>query len=44
MHYGLEEMFFVLRGTPTVRTPEGEEQLEPGEVVVAQAAPIAVGD
>src|SRR5881392_1676400 len=26
MHYGLEEMFFVLRGTPTVRTPEGEEQ------------------
>ena len=24
MHYGLEEMFFVLSGTPTVRTPEGE--------------------
>ena len=21
MHYGVEEMFFVLRGTPTVRTP-----------------------
>ena len=33
MHYGLEEMFFVLSGTPTVRTPEGEEQLAPGEVV-----------
>ena len=33
MHYGLEEMFFVLSGTPTVRTPEGEEQLSPGEVV-----------
>jgi uncharacterized cupin superfamily protein len=33
MHYGLEEMFFVLSGTPTVRTPEGEEQLTPGDVV-----------
>lgn len=33
MHYGVEEMFFVLSGTPTVRTPEGEEQLSPGEVV-----------
>jgi uncharacterized cupin superfamily protein len=32
MHYGVEEMFFVLSGTPTVRTPEGEEQLSPGEV------------
>jgi len=33
MHYGVEEMFFVLAGTPTVRTPEGEEQLAPGDVV-----------
>jgi uncharacterized cupin superfamily protein len=33
MHYGVEEMFFVLTGTPTVRTPEGEEQLSPGDVV-----------
>jgi uncharacterized cupin superfamily protein len=33
MHYGVEEMFFVLDGTPTVRTPEGEEQLSPGDVV-----------
>lgn len=32
MHYGVEEMFFVLAGTPTVRTPEGEERLSPGEV------------
>ncbi len=23
MHYGVEEMFFVLSGTLTVRTPEG---------------------
>lgn len=33
MHYGVEEMFFVLSGTPTVRTPEGEERLAPGDVV-----------
>ena len=33
MHYGVEEMFFVLSGTPTVRTPEGEETLRPGDVV-----------
>ena len=33
MHYGVEEMFFVLRGTPTVRTPEGEQELSPGDVV-----------
>jgi uncharacterized cupin superfamily protein len=33
MHYGVEEMFFVLAGTPTVRTPEGEERLAAGEVV-----------
>lgn len=33
MHYGVEEMFFVLAGTPAVRTPEGEETLTPGDVV-----------
>jgi len=33
MHYGVEEMFFVLAGTPTVRTSEGEERLTPGDVV-----------
>jgi uncharacterized cupin superfamily protein len=38
MHYGLEE-FFVLSGTPTVRTPEGEEQLAPGEVVYFPEGP-----
>ena len=31
MHYGVEEMFFVLSGTLTVRTPEGEEELSPGD-------------
>jgi uncharacterized cupin superfamily protein len=33
MHYGVEEMFFVLSGTLTVRTPEGEEELRAGDVV-----------
>jgi mannose-6-phosphate isomerase-like protein (cupin superfamily) len=31
--HGVDEMFFVLSGTPTVGTPEGEEQLSPGDVV-----------
>jgi uncharacterized cupin superfamily protein len=33
MHYGVEEMFFVLSGSPTVRTPEGEERLSAGDVI-----------
>ena len=33
MHYGGEEMFFVLSGTPTLRTGTAEERLEPGAVV-----------
>lgn len=33
-HYGNEEMFIVLRGTPTMRREEGEEELAPGDVVV----------
>lgn len=32
-HYGNEELFVVLLGTPTLRTLEGEEQLAPGEVI-----------
>ncbi len=32
-HHAIEEMIIVLRGTPTLRTPEGERQLEQGEVV-----------
>jgi uncharacterized cupin superfamily protein len=32
-HYGMEEMFFVLSGTPTLRTGDGEEKLAPGDVV-----------
>jgi len=33
MHYGAEEMFFVLSGAPTLRTGDGEEQLSAGDVV-----------
>jgi uncharacterized cupin superfamily protein len=33
MHYGCEEMFFVVSGTPTLRSGQTEEQLSPGDVV-----------
>jgi uncharacterized cupin superfamily protein len=33
MHYGAEEMFFVLSGRPVFRTPEGEEELATGDFV-----------
>jgi uncharacterized cupin superfamily protein len=32
-HYGNEELFVVLSGTPTMRRAEDEEQLSPGDVV-----------
>lgn len=32
-HHADEELVIVLDGQPTLRTPEGERQLEPGEVV-----------
>ena len=32
-HHGGEELLIVLRGTPTLRTPEGERELKEGEVV-----------
>ena len=32
-HHGSEELLIVLRGRPTLRTPEGERQLDEGEVV-----------
>jgi uncharacterized cupin superfamily protein len=32
-HHGSDEMVLVLRGRPTLRTPEGETQLRPGDVV-----------
>jgi uncharacterized cupin superfamily protein len=33
MHFGVEEMFFVLSGRPSLRSPHGEEQLAPGDFV-----------
>ncbi len=39
MHYGVEEMFFVLTGSPTVRTPEGAEELSPGDVIYFPEGP-----
>jgi uncharacterized cupin superfamily protein len=32
-HHGNEEALLVLRGTPTLRTPDGERQLAPGDAV-----------
>ncbi|MGB2711188.1 MAG: cupin domain-containing protein [Conexibacter sp.] len=32
-HFGIEEVVVVLKGTPTLRTPEGERELAEGEVV-----------
>ena len=32
-HHGNEELILVLRGRPTLRTPAGEQELEPGDVV-----------
>ena len=34
MHYGAEEMFFVISGRPVFRTMDGEEELAPGDFVV----------
>jgi uncharacterized cupin superfamily protein len=33
VHYANEELLVVLAGTPTLRTLEGDRELEPGEVV-----------
>jgi uncharacterized cupin superfamily protein len=33
LHHGTDELLIVLRGKPTLRTPEGERRLEPGSVV-----------
>jgi uncharacterized cupin superfamily protein len=38
-HHGSEELLLVLRGRPTLRTPEGERRLEEGEVVHFPAGP-----
>jgi uncharacterized cupin superfamily protein len=33
MHFGAEEMFFVLSGRPLLRGPQGDESLAPGDFV-----------
>jgi len=33
MHFGAEEMFFVLSGRPTLKRRDGEEELAPGDFV-----------
>jgi uncharacterized cupin superfamily protein len=35
-HYGNEEQFVVLRGSPTMRTPDGEEHLQAGDVLACR--------
>jgi uncharacterized cupin superfamily protein len=38
-HHAWEEMLILLRGRPTLRTPEGERPLEEGEVVYFPVGP-----
>jgi uncharacterized cupin superfamily protein len=38
-HHGSEELLVVLRGRPTLRTPEGERQLDEGEAVHFSTGP-----
>jgi uncharacterized cupin superfamily protein len=38
-HHGAEELMIVLRGRPTLRTPEGERELAEGDVVHFPAGP-----
>ena len=38
-HWGDEEWLVVVSGTPTVRTPSGEQTLEPGDVVCFPVGP-----
>lgn len=38
-HHGMEELLVVLRGRPTLRTPDAERQLEEGESVYFPVGP-----
>jgi uncharacterized cupin superfamily protein len=38
-HHGAEEMMIVLRGRPTLRTPDGERELAEGDVVYFPPGP-----
>ena len=37
--YGFEEWLFVLTGSPTLRDPDGEHELSPGDVVLFPEGP-----
>ena len=39
VHHGSEELLIVLRGRPTLRTPDGERRLDEGDVVHFPAGP-----
>ena len=39
IHHGNEELLVVLAGSPTLRTPQGERELAPGEVAAFPAGP-----
>jgi uncharacterized cupin superfamily protein len=39
VHHGTEELLLVLRGRPTLRTPNGERELKEGEAVHFPAGP-----
>lgn len=38
-HHGSEELLIVLRGRPTLRTPDGDRQLDEGDVVYFPTGP-----
>jgi uncharacterized cupin superfamily protein len=38
-HWGNEELLIVLEGGPTLRTPEGERELRPGDVALFRRGP-----
>jgi uncharacterized cupin superfamily protein len=39
LHYGNDEILIVLQGRPTLRTPDGEQQLEAGDVAQFPTGP-----
>ena len=39
VHHGIEEWLLVLAGTPTLRDPEGEHELAPGDVICFLVGP-----
>ena len=39
LHHGNEELLLVLDGAPTLRTPDGERELRPGDVALFRRGP-----